>query len=114
MAKRRSPKIGWKAKVKVRLRRKDAHYSGGLVAGGKVLELFGDAATELCLRETRGKDEGLFRAYESVDFLKPLYAGNRIVVTARIIKLGHTSRKMKFTCYRTRPRRQLTTHAVGT
>ena len=66
---RLTPRIGWKAKVTLRLGPKDAHYSGGLVAGARILELFGDAATALCLRETRGRDEGLFRAYQSVDFL---------------------------------------------
>ena len=108
------PHIGWKAKVKVRLRRKDAHYSGGLVAGAKVLELFGDAATALCLRETRGRDEGLFRAYASVDFLKPLYAGDTVEATATIIKIGNTSRTMKFAAYKTRPKRALVTKAIGT
>lgn len=66
------------------------------MAGAKILELFGDAATELCLRETKGKKEGLFRAYEVVDFLKPVYAGDTVVVTATIVKVGKTSRRIKF------------------
>ncbi len=107
-------KIGWKATIRKKLTRKDAHYSGGLVAGAKVLELFGDAATALCLRETRGKDEGLFRAYASVDFLKPLYSGDTIVVTARVIKVGNASRTYDFICRKLRPRREVTTRAVGT
>jgi 3-aminobutyryl-CoA ammonia-lyase len=90
------PRIGWKAKIKVRLSRKDAHYSGGLVAGAKILELFGDAATALCLRETRGRDEGLFRAYHSVDFLKPVHAGDTIEAVAKIVRIGNTSRGMEF------------------
>lgn len=62
-----------------------------------MLELFGDAATALCLRETRGRDEGLFRAYTSVDFLKPVYSGDVIEATARIVRVGNTSRAMAFT-----------------
>ena len=106
--------LGWKAKIKVKLGRKDAHYSGGLVAGAKILELFGDAATALCLRETNGKSEGLFRAYASVDFLKPVYAGDTVEVTARILKIGNTSRTMRFAAIKTRPTRTLVVKAVGT
>lgn len=87
-------RIGWKAVVKVKLGPKDAHYQGGLVAGAKILELFGDAATQLCLREAGV--EGLFRAYQEVEFLRPVYAGDTVVATATIIKIGNTSRTMKF------------------
>ena len=38
-----------------------AHYGGNLVDGAYVLGLFGDVATELCIR-TDG-DEGLFASY---------------------------------------------------
>lgn len=107
-------RIGWKATIRKKLSQKDAHYSGGLVAGAKVLELFGDAATELCLRETRGRDEGLFRAYESVDFLKPLYAGDVIEIVAKIVKVGTTSRTYSFICRKLKPRREITTRALGT
>jgi len=108
------PHIGWKAKIRIRLRRKDAHYSGGLVAGAKILELFGDAATALCLRETRGRDEGLFRAYQRVDFLHPVRAGDTVIATATVVKIGNTSRTMKFQAVKTRPRRTIVARAVGT
>ena len=107
-------RIGWKAVIRRRLTGRDAHYRGGLVAGAKILGLFGDAATALCLRETGGRDEGLFRAYRSVEFLKPVHAGDSVEVTARMIKIGTTSRTMRFTCRKTRPRRAVTTRAVGT
>ena len=110
MEKKRA-RVGWKATLRVRLRKKDAHYSGGLVAGAKILELFGDAATALCLREAGV--EGLFRAYESVDFLAPVYAGDTVQVTATIIKVGHTSRRMKFVALKTKPRK-VVCRAVGT
>ncbi|PAT01874.1 3-aminobutyryl-CoA ammonia lyase [Candidatus Izimaplasma bacterium ZiA1] len=82
--------------IRLRLGSHDAHYGGELVDGAKVLQLFGDVATELLIRNDG--DEGLFRAYESVDFLAPLYAGDYIEVTGTIIKAGNTSRKMEFIC----------------
>jgi 3-aminobutyryl-CoA ammonia-lyase len=83
---------------KLRLSQADAHYGGNLVDGAKVLALFGDVATELLI--IHDGDEGLFRAYEKVDFLKPLYAGDFIEVHAEIIQVGTTSRKMHFECYK--------------
>lgn len=83
---------------RLRLSQQDAHYGGQLVDGAKILALFGDVATE-CLIQLDG-DEGLFRAYESVDFLEPLYAGDFIEVEAHITSIGNTSRKMAFTCYK--------------
>jgi len=105
------PRIGWKFVLKRKMSRKDAHYAGGLVAGAKMLELFGDAATALCLRETCGRDEGLFRAYHSVDFLKPVHAGDTIVATARITRVGRTSRTMEFSASKGRT---VVCRAVGT
>lgn len=84
------------------------------MAGAKILELFGDAATQLCLRETKGKSEGLFRAYASVEFLKPIYAGETIEVAATIIKIGNTSRTMRFSAYKIRKKRELVSQAIGT
>ena len=83
-----------KAVLRLRLSAHDAHYGGGLVDGARVLGLFGDVATELLIRQDG--DEGLFRAYESIEFLAPLYAGDFVEVEGEIISLGKTSRKMKF------------------
>jgi 3-aminobutyryl-CoA ammonia-lyase len=58
------------------------------------MELFGDAATELLIRFDG--TEGLFRAYREVEFLAPLRAGDFVEVTAKIIKIGNTSRQMEF------------------
>lgn len=85
-----------------------------MVAGAKILELFGDAATQLCLRETAGKSEGLLRAYHSIEFLKPVYADDTVEATASIVKIGDTSRTMKFTAYRLKPKKILVAKAVGT
>ena len=79
---------------RLRLSTTDAHYGGGLVAGAKLMELFGDLATELCIRSDG--DEGLFAGYDSVEFLAPLYAGDFVEVTGRITKRGKTSRAMAF------------------
>jgi 3-aminobutyryl-CoA ammonia-lyase len=79
---------------RLRLSHADAHYGGGLVAGAKALELFGDVATELCIR-TDG-DEGLFAGYSSVEFLAPLRAGDFVEVRGRVVRAGRTSREMNF------------------
>ncbi|HPG43271.1 MAG TPA: hotdog domain-containing protein [Acholeplasmataceae bacterium] len=83
---------------RLRLSQHDAHYGGNLVDGARVLAFFGDVATELLIRHDG--DEGLFRAYEKVDFLAPLYAGDFIEVEAEITHVGNTSRKMHFACYK--------------
>lgn len=79
---------------RLRLSEADAHYGGGLIAGAKVLELFGDVATELCVRHDG--DEGLLAAYSSVEFVAPLRAGDFVEVRARLIRAGKTSREMAF------------------
>jgi len=72
----------------------DVHYAGGLVAGARVLELFGDAGTALLL-ETDGV-EGLLASYEDVQFLQPVQAGNLVDVTATLLSSGRTSRRLSF------------------
>ena len=57
-----------------------AHYGGDLVDGAYVLGLFGDAATELCIRSDG--DEGLFAGYDSVEFTAPVQAGDVIWMSA--------------------------------
>ncbi len=84
-----------KAIIRVRMSSHDAHYGGNLVDGAKMLQLFGDVATELLIRQDG--DEGLFRAYDNVEFLAPVYAGDYIEATGEIISVGNTSRKMIFT-----------------
>jgi 3-aminobutyryl-CoA ammonia-lyase len=72
----------------------DAHYGGNLVDGARMLALFGDLATELCIAESG--DEGLFASYDSVEFLAPVYAGDYIEAEARIVRRGTRSRGMEF------------------
>ena len=82
------------AYIRRRLGSEDAHYGGNLVAGAKQLEIVGDLITELAMRHDG--DEGLFRAYASVEFLAPLYAGDWIEAKGRIVKVGNSSRTCEF------------------
>lgn len=83
-----------KSVIRVRMSAHDAHYGGNLVDGARMLALFGDVATELLIR--RDGDEGLFCAYDNVEFLAPVYAGDFIEASGEIVKEGNTSRKMVF------------------
>lgn len=83
------------AMIRLRMGMQDAHYGGNLVDGARLLELFGDIATELLI--INDGDEGLFVAYDSVEFTAPVYAGDFIEATGTITKVGGSSRKMSFT-----------------
>jgi 3-aminobutyryl-CoA ammonia-lyase len=83
-----------KVLLRMRMSQADAHYGGNLVDGARMLALFGDVATELCIRQDG--DEGLFRAYDSVEFLAPVYAGDFVEAEGEIVEVGRTSRKMRF------------------
>lgn len=84
--------------IRLRMNQGDAHYGGNLVDGARILGLYGDVATELLIR--LDGDEGLFVAYDSVEFKAPVYAGDYIEVRGRITKVGNTSRKMSFEAYK--------------
>lgn len=86
------------AKIRLRLGENDAHYAGSLVAGAKMLELFGDVATELLI--ARDGDEGLFAGYSNIEFKAPVYAGDYIEATGKIVREGRTSREMQFEAYK--------------
>ncbi len=83
-----------KVTIRLRMSAHDAHYGGNLVDGARMLGLFGDVATELLIRNDG--DEGLFCAYDSVEFLAPVFAGDYIEAEGEIVNVGNTSRKMKF------------------
>ncbi len=71
-----------------------AHYGGNLVDGAYVLGMFGDVATELCIR-TDG-DEGLFAGYEAVSFQAPVMGGDVLEATATVTRVGRRSRTVAF------------------
>lgn len=83
-----------KSMIRMRMSAHDAHYGGNLVDGARMLGLFGDVATELLIQNDG--DEGLFKAYDEVEFLAPVYAGDYIEAIGEITHIGNTSRKMSF------------------
>lgn len=83
-----------KSLIRLRMSTSDAHYGGNLVDGARMLNLFGDVATELLIM--KDGDEGLFCAYDKVEFLAPVYAGDFIEAEGEIVKCGNSSRKMIF------------------
>jgi len=87
-----------KVKLRIRISEQEVHYAGGLVDGAFVLKLYGDVATELLIRNDG--DEGLFVAYDSVEFKAPVYAGDYLEVSGSIDKAGNTSRHMQFEAYK--------------
>lgn len=86
--------LGTKVTLRLRMSSHDAHYAGELVDGARMLALFGDLATELLIR--LDGDEGLFRAYDSVEFLAPVQAGDYIEAEAELVSIGASSRRMRF------------------
>lgn len=83
-----------KAIIRLRMSNHDAHYGGNLVDGARMLALFGDVATELLIRHDG--DEGLFVAYDNVEFKAPVFAGDFIEAEGEIVSVGNSSRKMVF------------------
>jgi 3-aminobutyryl-CoA ammonia-lyase len=71
-----------------------AHYAGNLVDGAYSLGLFGDVATEACIRTD--SDEGLFASYDDVQFRAPIRAGDVLEVEAVVERVGTRSRRMRF------------------
>jgi acyl-CoA hydrolase len=78
--------IGDEVKLRVRMSARDAHYGGDLVAGAKTLELFGDIVTEVTIR---------LDGDEEIEFLAPVYAGDFIEATGKLVKMGSTSRTVE-------------------
>ncbi|MEG1528527.1 MAG: hotdog domain-containing protein [Clostridia bacterium] len=87
-----------KCTIRLRMSAHDAHYGGNLVDGARMLALFGDVATELLIRQDG--DEGLFCAYDNVEFKAPVHAGDFIEAEGEIVNVGRTSRKMTFAAYK--------------
>lgn len=83
-----------------------AHYGGNLVDGAYVLGLFGDVATEICIRSDA--DEGLFASYDEVQFTGPVRAGDVLEASGTITRVGRRSRQVTFearVCARAQPER---------
>ena len=85
------------ASLRIRVGTEDAHY-GSIAPGAYVMKLFGDLATEITVR--RDGDEGLLRAYESVEFLAPVRPGDFLECRATMIREGNTSRTFEAEAWR--------------
>ena len=83
--------------IRLRMSTADGHYGGGLVDGARIAALFGDAVTELLIRNDG--DEGLMRVIET-EFLAPVRAGDYIEVRARLLSVGKSSRKFECTAHK--------------
>src|SRR5262245_59806845 len=83
--------------IRVRMSTADGHYAGGLVDGAKILQLFGDAVTELLIRHDG--DEGLSRVMTS-EFLAPVRSGDYLEIRAKLVSVGKTSRTIECTAYK--------------
>jgi 3-aminobutyryl-CoA ammonia-lyase len=73
-----------------------AHYGGNLVDGAYVVGLFGDVATEVCVR--MDGDEGLFASYQDIQFRAPVRAGDVLEIEATVVEVGNRSRVIDFEC----------------
>ena len=73
-----------------------AHYAGNLVDGAYALGLFGDVATEVCIR--LDGNEGLFASYADVQFKAPIRAGDVLEIEATVTRVGTRSRTIAFEC----------------
>jgi 3-aminobutyryl-CoA ammonia-lyase len=88
------PRLGLRVTHRRYVPHAHAHYGGDLVDGAYALGLFGDVATEVCIR-TDG-DEGLFASYSDVQFLGPVRAGDVLEVEAVVTRVGTRSRAIDF------------------
>jgi 3-aminobutyryl-CoA ammonia-lyase len=91
--------------LRLRLGMQDTHYAKGLIPAATVLRLFADCSSELGIR-IDGTD-GYLAAYEKVEFLKPLYAGDYVEVRARRLSTGNRSRRTQVELRRCMERREL-------
>lgn len=59
-----------------------------------ITELFGMAGGKLALM--LDGDGGYMRAFENLEFLAPVYQGDYVRVTARLLSVGRTSRRRSY------------------
>ncbi len=89
-----APEVGTRVVHRRYVSYAEAHYAGNLVDGAWGLGLFGDVATELCVRTDH--DEGLFASYSEVQFRAPVRAGDVVEASATLIRVGRRSREIEF------------------
>jgi 3-aminobutyryl-CoA ammonia-lyase len=77
----------------------EARYANGVIPGAHLLKLCSDAAGELAIRHD-GRAAWLARLHE-VDFLEPVYAGEAVIIRARITRVGTRSRDVELSVDKT-------------
>ncbi len=90
--------IGKRVVHKLMMTGGDGHYVGNLVNGSRMLDFFGDVATELLVR--CDGDLSLFKAYKSVEFTAPVYVGDFMEYHGWIEKKGNTSYEIHFEAWK--------------
>ncbi|MFC4314000.1 hotdog domain-containing protein [Steroidobacter flavus] len=83
--------------IRVRMSTADGHYAGGLVDGARIVQLFGDAVTELLIRHDG--DEGLSRVMNA-EFLAPVRSGDFLEIRAKVVAVGKSSRTIECTAHK--------------
>lgn len=91
--------------LRIRLGLHDTHYPNGLIPAATILRLFADCASELGIRMD-GVD-GYLAAYERAEFLKPVYAGDYLEITAKLLSKGNRSRRTQLEARRCMEAREL-------
>lgn len=86
------PRVGLRVTHRRYVPYSHAHYAGQLVDGAYCLGLFGDVATEVCIRTDA--DEGLFASYDDVQFRTAVRAGDVVEVEATVTRVGTRSRTL--------------------
>ena len=83
--------------IRLRVSAADGHYAGGLVDGARVMQLMGDAVTEVLIRHAG--DEGLSVKMTS-EFLAPVRAGDYLEIRAKLVSVGNSSRTIECTAHK--------------
>jgi 3-aminobutyryl-CoA ammonia-lyase len=86
------------ATLRVRLGVKDTHYQGSLIPAATVMRHFADCTTEIGIRDS-GRP-GLLAAYEKMEFLLPLRAGDYVEFRAAVRSRGRRSRHIALEAWR--------------
>jgi len=90
--------IGKKVIHRVMMTGADGHYVNNLVNGSRILDFFGDVATELMVRIDG--DLSLFLGYDEIRFTAPVHVGDFMEYHGWIEEKGNTSYKLKFEAYK--------------
>lgn len=83
--------------IRVRMSTADGHYAGGLVDGARIVQLLGDAVTEILVRHDG--DEGLSRVMKA-EFLAPVRSGDYLEIRAKLVSVGKSSRTIECTAHK--------------